>query len=159
MGTVNNMLPVQGMPSQAQPVAQGAPPQSQQPAQPALPPISVDQLNQEHAGLDAMIKRGTPLAANDKLTANDIINELAELVSDDHITAQNAMQTLATLPKGKGGEEVPSYVYQQWMNDKLAQLQHMKMSLTKWYGGSIPKEQHKAIKAAGMAKQQPQGVQ
>jgi hypothetical protein len=159
MGTVQNMLPVQGLPSQQQTAPQGAPQQPQQPAQPPLPPISVDQLNQEHDGLDAMIKRGTPLAANPNLTANDIIEELAGLVSDDHMTAQNAMQTLAALPKSKTGDEVPSYVYQQWMNEKLDRLKHMKMSLTKWYGNPIPKDKHKAIKAQGMAQQQPQGVQ
>ncbi len=68
MGTIQNMLPVQPMRQNApQPAAQ-----ANQPAQPPLQPIPVEQLNREHAGLDAMINRGIPLAKNPNLTADDI---------------------------------------------------------------------------------------
>lgn len=143
MGITNNMLPVQAMPSQAQSM-----PAPQQP--PQYPPIPVDKLNTEHATIDSMIKKSSMLVKKPDLDSNDIINELADLVSDDHLTAQSAMQVLATIPKGKMGEPVTPDVYQSWMKAQLGKLMQHKQDLTKVYGSPIPRDKRDALKAAAM---------
>lgn len=110
-----------------------------------LQPIPLQQLHREHETLDAMLVHGENLLGNDKLRRNDITNSVTDLVKSEHISPQEAMQILSSMPKGPNGEEAPPEVYNNYVTKQVTALKQHKEGLKRAYGDPIDEEHHESI--------------
>lgn len=126
--------------------------------QPAPPPIPVTQLNQLHSKYNAIIDNGQKLIGKPDLNSSDITNEVADLVSSEHITPQEAMNILSTMPKGPGGQEADPDVYNNWIEQQVSNIKMHQNALTQAYGPSVDEKQLSAPaqEQAPQQEQQPQ---